>query len=95
MQFPVPVPANGIQLRCDLKPFSDISVRTVMQMAMNLPEIAKGYYKGVDWKPWGTAGTEAHGINSYGQFISCYSKSDSSIENTSAIQMNFQSVLMS
>lgn len=63
MQFPVPVPANGIQLRCDLEPFSDIRVRTAMQMAMNLPEIAKGYYKGIDWKPWGTAGTEVHAIN--------------------------------
>jgi peptide/nickel transport system substrate-binding protein len=35
-----------IEPRNDVKPFSDIRVRKAMQMAINLPAIAKDYYKG-------------------------------------------------
>jgi peptide/nickel transport system substrate-binding protein len=49
---PVPQPGFGLQLRSDIKPFSDINVRKAMQMAIDLPAIAKGWAGGtVDWKP--------------------------------------------
>ena len=38
--------AMTIEPRNDVKPFSDIRVRKAMQMAINLPAIAKDYYKG-------------------------------------------------
>lgn len=63
LQVTVPTPANGLQLRVDLEPFSDIRVRTAMQMAMDLPTIAKTYYNDIDWKPWGTAGPEVREVN--------------------------------
>lgn len=49
-----PRPGSVITLRCDHKPFTDINVRKALQMAINLPSIAAGYYGGtVDGKPVG------------------------------------------
>ena len=45
----IKVPASygqSINPRIDIKPFSDIRVREAMQMAINLPDIAKNYYLG-------------------------------------------------
>lgn len=35
-----------LQMRVDMKPFTDIRVRKALQMAVNLPDIAQNYYKG-------------------------------------------------
>jgi len=42
----VPHSAEAIVLRCDHEPFTDIRVRTALQMAIDLPTIAKSYYGG-------------------------------------------------
>ena len=39
-------PATTIQMRNDKKPYNDIRVRKAMQMAIDLPTIAKSYYGG-------------------------------------------------
>jgi len=39
--------ALTVQPRNDIKPFSDIRVRKAMQMAIDLPTIAKDYYHGL------------------------------------------------
>jgi peptide/nickel transport system substrate-binding protein len=39
-------PTSTIQLRNDVSPFSDIRVRKALQMAIDLPGIAKSYYNG-------------------------------------------------
>jgi peptide/nickel transport system substrate-binding protein len=47
-------PGCLIQLRVDKEPFTDIKVRKALQLAVNLPEIAEGYYGGtLDGKPVG------------------------------------------
>jgi peptide/nickel transport system substrate-binding protein len=46
-QFSVPYPSGfSIEMRVDKAPFTDIKVRQALQMAMNLPDIAKNYYLG-------------------------------------------------
>ena len=48
LQIPVPrAQALTIQPRNDVKPFNDIRVRKAMQMAIDLPTIAKDYYHGL------------------------------------------------
>ena len=48
LQIPTPVaPAPSVDLRIDMAPFSDIRVRKAIQMAIDLPTIAKTYYKGL------------------------------------------------
>jgi len=45
----ITVPASGaeaLNMRIDKTPFNDIRVRKAMQMAINLPDIAKNYYLG-------------------------------------------------
>jgi peptide/nickel transport system substrate-binding protein len=57
-------PKNGISLdlRCDKAPFNDIKVRKALQMAIDLPTIAKGYYGGtVDPTPVGLVGDAIKG----------------------------------
>ena len=39
-----PMAGHSLDLRNDLKPFNDIRVREAMQMAIDLPTIAKTYY---------------------------------------------------
>jgi len=47
-------PANGIVFKQNASPFTDIRVRTAMQMAVNLPEMAKSLYGGnTDGTPCG------------------------------------------
>ncbi len=47
LQILTPLPPTvSIDPRIDVKPFNDISVRKAMQMAIDLPTIAKTYYKG-------------------------------------------------
>lgn len=46
----------GLQLRVDHEPFTDIRVRKALQMSVDLPTIAKNYYHGVPWYPYGPAG---------------------------------------
>jgi len=58
------LPASGkhIDLRCDMIPFKDIRVRTALQMAIDLPTIAKSYYGGtVDGTPAGVVSPEYKG----------------------------------
>jgi len=38
--------ANCVELRCDTEPFTDIKVRTALQMAIDLPTICETYYSG-------------------------------------------------
>jgi len=45
-QAVIPGPAAVLSLRCDTKPFTDIKVRKALQMAINLPAIAKSFYVG-------------------------------------------------
>jgi peptide/nickel transport system substrate-binding protein len=45
-QIAVPGPAGTIDPRNDVAPFTDIRVREAMQMAINVPEIAKTYFGG-------------------------------------------------
>jgi peptide/nickel transport system substrate-binding protein len=46
--------ANGVGFRCDTKPFNDINVRKALQLAIDIPTIAKSYYGGmVDGIPCG------------------------------------------
>ena len=48
LQIPNPATtATTVDPRIDVAPFKDIRVREAMQMAINLPEIAKNYYGGV------------------------------------------------
>jgi peptide/nickel transport system substrate-binding protein len=52
-------PEDGVSLdfRCDLKPFTDIRVRTALQMAIDLKTIAATYYGGTTEPiPYGLAG---------------------------------------
>ena len=49
-----PLGGPSLELRCDVKPFTDIKVRTALQMAIDLDTIAKTYYGGVvDGSPCG------------------------------------------
>jgi|WetSurMetagenome_2_1015567.scaffolds.fasta_scaffold78776_2 peptide/nickel transport system substrate-binding protein len=49
-----PQSAEALLLRCDKKPFTDIRVREALQLAINLPSIAKSYYGGtIDGDPVG------------------------------------------
>lgn len=43
---PEAAPGQDLALRVDEKPFSDINVRKALQLAIDLPAIAKGYYGG-------------------------------------------------
>jgi ABC-type transport system substrate-binding protein len=45
IQIPAPL-ALSIDPRNDTKPFNDVNVRMALQMAINLPDIAKNYYLG-------------------------------------------------
>ncbi len=42
----LPVVGVALAMRCDTKPFSDIRIRIAMQMAIDIPTIAKTYYGG-------------------------------------------------
>jgi peptide/nickel transport system substrate-binding protein len=60
----IQTPTNGMSVlfRCDHAPFTDIRVRKAMQLAVNLKEIAQGYYKGtVDGTPAGLISPELKG----------------------------------
>jgi len=47
LQIPIPFPATiSLDPRIDKTPFNDIRVRKAMQMAIDLPAIAKDYYHG-------------------------------------------------
>jgi peptide/nickel transport system substrate-binding protein len=46
LQVPIPMTGLSIDPRIDRKPFNDIRVRKAMQMAIDLPAIAKTYYGG-------------------------------------------------
>ena len=46
-QLSNPAAGPALEFRCDVKPFTDIKVRTALQMAINLDLIAKTYYGGV------------------------------------------------
>ena len=47
LQFPIPFPTCiSLDPRIDKKPFDDIRVRKAMQVAINLPAIARDYYHG-------------------------------------------------
>ena len=55
LQFPIPFPAAvSLDPRIDRAPFSDIRVRKAMQLAIDLPTVAKDYYHG-DVEPYPTA----------------------------------------
>ena len=48
LQIPTPVaPAPSVDPRLDVAPFNDIRVRKAMQIAIDLPGIAKTYYQGL------------------------------------------------
>jgi peptide/nickel transport system substrate-binding protein len=52
----------ALSTRCDREPFTDIRVRTAMQMAIDIPTIAATYYGGnVDPVPYGYIGPDNHG----------------------------------
>jgi peptide/nickel transport system substrate-binding protein len=52
LQIPTPLtPTPTVDPRNDVKPFNDIRVREAMQMAIDLPTIAKSYY-GNNADPW-------------------------------------------
>ncbi len=54
--------ANTLEMRNDTKPFNDIRVRTAMQMALDLPTMAKTLFGGlVDGQPWGLVGPDKPG----------------------------------
>jgi len=56
-------PGSLIQLRCDTPPFTDIRVRKALQMALDLPSIAKNFYGGtVSWKPVGLINPDYKGF---------------------------------
>ena len=46
LQIPVPMTAASIEPRIDRAPFNDIRVRKALQMAIDLPTLAKSYYGG-------------------------------------------------
>ena len=46
LQIPIPLSTASIDPRVDKAPFNDIRVRKAMQMAIDLPTIAKSYYGG-------------------------------------------------
>ena len=47
LQIPIPLPTTvTVDPRNDMAPFNDIRVRKAMQMAIDLPTIAKDYYHG-------------------------------------------------
>ena len=63
-QAALPAGGPGVNLRVDLKPYDNIRVRKALQMAINRPEIAAGYYKGVvDGKPAGNVLPDYKGCN--------------------------------
>jgi peptide/nickel transport system substrate-binding protein len=47
LQTTLPAAGPALELRCDVKPFTDIKVRTALQMSIDLDTIAKTYYGGV------------------------------------------------
>jgi ABC-type transport system substrate-binding protein len=52
----------GLEPRCDKSPYTDLRVRKAMQMAIDLPTIAKTYYGGtVDPSPFGLVGPALKG----------------------------------
>lgn len=54
MQAWWPNPASTIDLRCDMKPFTDIRVRKALQMAIDIKAVARNIYGGtVDGTPCG------------------------------------------
>jgi peptide/nickel transport system substrate-binding protein len=61
-QAELPAGGSHLDLRCDHMPFKDIRVRTALQMAINLPAIAKTYYGGiVDGTPAGAVSPQFKG----------------------------------
>ncbi len=44
LQATVPQTGVSLEFRCDLKPYNDIRVRTALQMAIDLNDIAKNFY---------------------------------------------------
>ena len=61
----VQIPSNGLSLdlRNDTSPFTDIRVKTALQMALDLNTIAKTYYGGlVDGTPYCLAGSSLKGF---------------------------------
>jgi peptide/nickel transport system substrate-binding protein len=47
LQTSRPLAGPALEFRCDVKPFTDIKVRTALQMAIDLDTIAKTFYDGV------------------------------------------------
>ena len=47
LQIPILIPSTTIEPRNDVAPFNDIRVRKAMQMAIDLPTIARTYYGGI------------------------------------------------
>lgn len=47
LQTTRPLAGPALEFRCDLKPYTDIRVRTALQMAIDLDTIAKTFYEGV------------------------------------------------
>jgi len=56
-------PGSLLQLRCDTSPFTDIRVRQALQLALDLPSIARDFFGGtVSWKPVGLVNPDYQGF---------------------------------
>lgn len=57
VQTTIKAGGNAMEFRCDMKPFTDIRVRTALQMAIDFKTIVNEYYGGnADPDPYGMAG---------------------------------------
>jgi peptide/nickel transport system substrate-binding protein len=62
LQTTVPTAADSLDMRNDKAPFTDIRVRKALQMAIDMPTIAKTYFAGtVDGIPRGLVGSLMYG----------------------------------